>query len=63
MRWYWLSCPQCGWQAPEPVTEDVAKQFANLKYCRECERRGKPRSNYVMREVITNTPKGKDRNG
>lgn len=55
MRWFWLSCPQCEWKSKQPVTEDVKNQFTAMKYCQECKEKRRPRSEYVVREVITNT--------
>jgi uncharacterized Zn finger protein len=59
MRWFWLSCPQCGWKAAEAVNETVKDRVMNeVTYCRECDRHKRPRCKFVAREVFTITPKG-----
>jgi ribosome-binding protein aMBF1 (putative translation factor) len=56
MRWYWISCEQCGWKAKQPVDEEVKNKFVEvLEVCQDCRKARRPNRRYTVREFITNT--------
>lgn len=56
VRWYWLSCEQCGWKANQPVDEGVKNKFVEiLEVCQECRKQGRPNRRFTVREFSTNT--------
>jgi len=57
---YWLSCPQCGWEAKEAVDEHVKRRMmTEVVFCQECRVAKRPPCRFVAREVLTVYPKGK----
>lgn len=59
MKWYWLSCEQCGWKAQQPVDERVMEKFRKVRYCQQCKKDKKPNREFTIRETITSTRSGK----